>query len=460
MENRLISTVLDTDSYKFSHWVQYPKGTTAMYSYLESRGGEFPKTLFFGLQYYLKQYLTNPITAEEVEEAAEFAKLHGTPFNYEGWMHIVNEHGGKLPVRIKAVREGSLVPTSNILMSVESLDPKVFWVVSWLETMLVRLWYPITVATNSHYIKLLIKQFMEDTSDGGLEGLDFKLHDFGSRGVSSQESAMIGGAAHLVNFKGSDTIAGVYAANKFYDSEMSAFSIPASEHSTMTMWGRENEVEAYRNMLKQYEGQPIFACVSDSYDIYNAVEHLWGGELKEEVQRFGGTVVVRPDSGHPATVVLKTLELLDKRFGSEVNSKGYKVINNNVRVIQGDGIEYRSIAEILKYVTAAGFSAENVNFGMGGALLQKMDRDTCKFAFKCSAAEVDGEWIDVYKDPVDSFKTSKKGKMRLVKDGPTYYTVREEEAPAGDELVTVYESGEILETCTLEEVRSRADSEM
>lgn len=141
MDNILtLGLALDTDSYKLSHWVQYPPNTTGMFSYLESRGGKYDKTVFFGLQYYLKRYLSRPVTMEEVEEAREFAAAHGCPYNYEGWKHIVEKHGGFLPVRIKAVPEGSVIPVSNILMSVESTDPEVFWITSWIETLLVRLW--------------------------------------------------------------------------------------------------------------------------------------------------------------------------------------------------------------------------------------------------------------------------------------------------------------------------------
>ena len=185
--NPLLHIALDSDSYKLSHWKQYPKNTTSMFSYFESRGGRYPNTLFFGLQYYLKKYLTTPITMENVEEAAEFAIAHGESFNLEGWKRVVNVHGGHLPVRIKAVPEGSLIPVSNILMSVESTDPELFWIVSWLETMLVRVWYPTTVATQSWHIKQNIKKFLEETADDP-ETISFKLHDFGSRGVSSQES--------------------------------------------------------------------------------------------------------------------------------------------------------------------------------------------------------------------------------------------------------------------------------
>lgn len=447
--------ILDTDSYKFSHYMQYPPNTNYMFSYLESRGGKYSETVFFGLQYILKEFLSTPITMEMVEEANKFALAHGEPFNLEGWTYIAKDLKGKIPVRIRAVPEGVVVPTSNILMSVESTDPKVFWVVSFLETMLMRVWYPITVATQSYSIKKLIKSYLEKSSDEPNAEISFKLHDFGSRGVSSQESAMIGGAAHLVNFMGSDTVAGVWCANTYYKHPMAGFSIPAAEHSTMTMWGKENEEQAYRNMLKSYaKPGALVAVVSDSYDLYNAVENLWGGKLKDEVIASGATVVIRPDSGTPHEVVLKTLQLLDKKFGSTYNKKMYKVLNN-VRVIQGDGINEESIRQILETATAAGYSATNIAFGMGGALLQQINRDTQKFAFKCSAAQIDGKLIEVYKDPVtDSGKRSKKGLLDLVYRGGKFQTI-----PGMDNFSTclkvVYENGEILKETTFDEIRKR-----
>jgi len=304
----------------------------------------------------------------------------------------------------------------------------------------------------------MIYHYLKETSDNAAAELPFKLHDFGSRGVSSQESAMIGGAAHLVNFMGSDTIAGIYMANKFYNHEMAAFSVPASEHSTMTMWGKARETEAYANMLEQYKDQPIFACVSDSYDIFNATKNIWGGALKDKVIAYEGTLVVRPDSGDPAQVVTKLLELLKESFGATRNSKGYWVLDHNVRVLQGDGVNYDSIKKVLDSVRGAGFSATNIGFGMGGALLQQLDRDTQKFAFKCSWAEVDGKDVDVYKSPVtDVGKASKRGRLELIQKPDGEFTTTRRGVSAGKlAMVDVYRNGELLVEHTLEEVRSRA----
>jgi len=348
------------------------------------------------------------------------------------------------------------VPTHSVLMTVESTDPEFFWLVSWLETKFVRLWYPITVATQSWYIKRTILQYLNETSDDPAGEIGFKLHDFGARGVSSTESAGIGGMAHLVNFLGSDTIEGVRFANHYYAAEMAAFSIPASEHSTITMWGRERELDAYRNMVKQFaKPGALFACVSDSYDLWNVLENVWGGELRPQIEASGATLVVRPDSGEPASVVLQTLQTLERKVGAPRNGRGYKQLPKWLRVIQGDGIDHGSIAEILATLKAHEYSASNIGFGMGGALLQKIDRDTQKFAFKCSEATVDGRPVRVFKDPVtDRGKRSKAGRLCLVERQGKLVT---EEGEAPDDLLQlVFENGEILQRYTLEQVRENA----
>ena len=174
--------VLNTDSYKASHWLQYPPGTTHVFSYIESRGGAHERTLFFGLQYLLKEYFTKTVTADDVALAAEVCAAHGVPFNSDGWMHIVGVHAGRLPVRIRAVAEGTRVPVHNVLVTIENIDPACAWLTSFLETALLRVWYPTTVATNSWATKHIIARYLDQTGDPA--GLPFKLHDFGARGVS------------------------------------------------------------------------------------------------------------------------------------------------------------------------------------------------------------------------------------------------------------------------------------
>ncbi len=457
--------LLNTDSYKVSMFKQYPAGTTGVYSYIESRGGQYDRTLMFGLQAFIKEYLLDPITQADIDVADEILTAHGEPFNREGWQYILDTHKGYLPLVIRAVPEGTVVPVSNVLATVENTDPECFWLTTYLETALLRaVWYGTTVATQSYTIKQVIAEYLEKTGDPA--AIDFKLHDFGARGVSSMESAGIGGAAHLVNFMGSDTITGVLFAREYYNAGIAGFSIPAAEHSTITSWSRAGEVDAYRNMLKQFgrEGS-ILAVVSDSYDVFNAAAKLWGEELRDEVIASGATVVIRPDSGDPVVVNRKLIEILGEKFGYTTNVKGFKVLNN-VRLIQGDGVNELSIRSILGAFMAMGWSADNIAFGMGGALLQIVNRDTQRFAMKCSSIQINGVWQDVVKDPVtDSGKRSKGGRVTLwtnsggeFASGVTAPTGWSDKGIGGwsNALVEVFRDGKMVSEITFAEVRANA----
>ena len=378
------------------------------------------------MQGIIQQHLRKRITKEDIDFAESLLTAHGVPFSRESWERVLNVWGGEVPVVIKAADEGAVIPNGNVLWTVESLDDELPDMASYIETLLLRVWYSSTVATRSYRAKQVIKRFMELTCDN-LDGLPFKLHDFGGRGVSSGESAGIGGAAHLLNFAGTDTLEALLYTRQFYGADQPVgFSIPAMEHSTVTIWGRENEADAYRNMLAKY-GKPgaILAAVSDGYDIFNATEHIWGGELRQQVIDSGATVVIRPDSGDPLTQIPQLLEILGAKFGFDVNSKGFRVLKH-VRLIWGDGIDSPEVIEsILQRMFDLGWSADNIAFGMGGGLLQKVNRDDLSFASKTSAAFVDGKWIDVFKDPAtDPGKASKRGRLTLVRKGGSYETRR------------------------------------
>ncbi|HHH53911.1 MAG TPA: nicotinate phosphoribosyltransferase, partial [Bacteroidetes bacterium] len=368
--------------------------------------------------------------------------------------YILDEYNGFLPIEISAVAEGMLVPLKCPLVQVINTDPKVPWLTSYMETALLRaVWFPTTVATLSYSIKEIIRGYLEETSNNVEAQLAFKLHDFGARGTSSQESAMLGGMAHLVNFQGTDTMSAIVGARRYYGADMAGFSIPASEHSTMTSWQREGESDAYANMIKQFGGEgKIFAVVSDSYDIYNAVSNIWGKELKEQVKQSGATLVIRPDSGEPTEIVLEVMKRVYETFGGYKNAKGYIVLDDSVRIIQGDGVDKQAIKEILEILKNEGFSADNIAFGMGGGLLQQPNRDDFKFAMKASAICVDGEWRDVYKDPVtDVGKRSKRGRLALTEG---FETVRVEELVGRENLLrVVFKDGEFFRDYGFDEVR-------
>lgn len=464
------SIIVSVDSYKVSMPKQYPAGTEYVYSYIESRGGIYPQTVFYNLQAYIKKYLLKPITKADIDFAEMFWTQHGEPFYREGWDYILEKHNGYLPLKIYAVPEGTVVPVKNVLCSVVNTDPKCWWLTTWIETSLLRaIWYGTTVATRSWTIKQLIKSYF-DKSVVEQSGLPFKLHDFGNRGVSTQESAGVAGSAHLLNFMGTDTPEGIMFANEFYPEAngtftMYGYSIPASEHSTITSWGKANELDSFKNMIKQFaKPGAIFACVSDSYNIYEAAK-MWVS-LKDEIQSSGATLVVRPDSGDPVVVIPAILRTLAEGFGYTTNSKGYKMMNN-VRIIWGDGITEQTIDAILRItVDIMAFSADNFAFGCGGYLLQSLNRDTQKFAMKASAAQINGTWVPVFKDPItDSGKTSKRGLVTLWKCGSEYETSVKKPTRWVDDGVEwvevmrpVYENGRLLIDEPFSVIRERTNA--
>ena len=458
-----MNLLLMTDSYKAGHARSYPPGMTGMYAYAEARGGPFPATVFSGEQYYRECYLAGAvIRPEDVDEAEAFWSAHFGRDDYfpaAAWRRLVARHGGRLPLRIKAVPEGTLVPPHNVLMTVESTDPDFPWVVTFFETLLLKVWYPTTIATQSFFIRQQIRAQLE-RSGGDASGLDFMCHDFGYRGCSSEETAAIGAASHLLSFQGTDTVAGIRLLRTYYGAETAAFSIPATEHSVICAFGRDGEADAFAHHLATFPTGTI-ACVSDTYDVFNAVEHLWGGTLRAAVVGRDGRLVVRPDSGDPLEVVPWCLDALGRRFGTTTNAAGYRLLDGRVRVIQGDGMDLGSIGALYARIVDLGWAAENLTVGSGGGLLQKVNRDTCGFAFKASEVTVGDEVRPISKTPVtDPGKRSKEGRMKLVRRDGGYATILQTQDPAGyaaadDLLETTFENGESRRTETLETIRAR-----
>lgn len=455
MESNII---LATDSYKLTHWNMYDVGTQHIYSYLESRGGPYPATVFFGLQYILKRYLEGAVvTRDKIEEAAALCEQHFSTelFNRKGWERILNVHGGKLPVEIKAVKEGSLVPVSNVLMTIENTDPQLPWLTNALESLLLHVWYPTTVATVSHHVKETFKKY-------GVNNPSFMLHDFGYRGVSSHESAAIGGAAHLINFLGTDTLPAMVLVRDYYGASLSqlAYSVAASEHSVMTLDGPAFEHRLAERLVYNYPNQ-ILSLVADSYNIYEFVKWCTSEHMVNALRYNKTKLVIRPDSvtnehNTPASLVVWILNTLATALRDKCSSDsaGRSLLPENYRVLWGDGIDPEGIQEILQACVDASFSPENLVFGMGGGLLQKVNRDTCKFAIKCSAAMVNGKWRDVQKNPLDSTKKSKAGKLALQCNYDGTYTTRDQWFnPDEDQLQTVFRNGLVTKQYMFDEIR-------
>lgn len=447
--------ILETDSYKTSHFEQYPEDTKRVFSYIEPRDSQ-KDVVFFGLQAYLKRIEGKVFDIKDIYEAERIINAHGGRFNKIGWLDLYDAYDGMLPITICALPEGTVHKGSLMQVSITNTDNRFPWLVSYMETALLRaVWYPSTVASNSYAMKKKIESSIYLTGSGDAQ---FKLHDFGARGVSSSESATLGGMAHLVNFSGTDTLEGIMGAEKYYGSQVSGFSIPATEHSTVTSWGRNGESEMVRKLLLNNKDN-VVACVADSYDIWNFITKILGEDNRQLIEAREVPFVVRPDSGHPIDNPIKVIKRLMDTFGYTTNDTGFKVLPDYVRVIQGDGLNKDTLGDLLQAMEQELLSIDNLSFGMGGGLLQNVSRDDYNYAMKCSAIYVDEEWRDVFKDPItDVHKRSKKGVLNtyLNKDG-VVVTDNNMDIYGGDInlLELAFHNGEIKNFKTFEQVKTR-----
>ena len=441
-----------TDSYKITHHYFYPKGTKKIYSYLESRvGAEFNKTIFYGLQYIIKKYLKGKVVSQEkIDEADNLMQTHLGEgiFNREGWQYILDEFDGMLPIEIKAVPEGTPVDVGNVLMTVENTDDKCYWLVNYLESLLLQVWYPSTIATLSAEVRKLANFYL-DVTGSDKSNLDFMLHDFGYRGATSTESSMLCGSAHLLSFSGTDTIPALTIPENYYnDSEVYGFSVQATEHSIMTSLGQDGEIQQTLNVIENAKNG-ILSMVIDSYDYRNFLRQASteGSELNDAILKFlsvdGNKVVFRPDSGEPVSTTIDCLNILESGFGSYDTENGYKVFDANIGLLWGDGLNYHKIRDILFAMKSNGWAAENIIFGMGGGLHSSVNRDTQRNAFKCSAQLRDGQWFDIFKNPLDSSKKSKTGRFKLIEDDGSFKTTSIDD-DGEDILRAVFKNGELL----------------
>lgn len=514
--------ILQTDSYKMTHHLLLPDGLEEAYAYLESRGGEMPYSVLFALQYYIKRYLAGVrVTQEKIDEARQKNIEHFgfDCFNSEMWDHILKVHGGKLPLEIKAVPEGTPVAVKNVLMTIRNTDKKCAPLTNITETLLLKLWAPNTVAAYARIVRTLIMKYHQLSSDAPQYLINFMHHDFGYRGVSSEETARILGAAALSSgFVGTDTIGALVFAEDYYDEKCAGFSVIASEHSVHCSFGpRSHEIESYRNAINKVKekladvnpasGVIILSLVSDTYNIYNVVKRILP-QLKDEFIGWTNNhgipikIVVRPDSGDPAMVLFghnhsgeipyseKTLNMIEAiakdmdisdaeaaklvnkgvvqilfdEFGYTTNSKGFKVLHPQIGVLQGDGVSLKMMARMYKIMINQKLDIMNVVFGSGGKYLQAHDRDEQKYATKVIHVIIDGNGIPVQKNPItDLGKKSKKGYLKLVKTGPTwkdYVTLQQDDEgfeEAEDVLITVFKNGEMLVEYNFSDIRTNAE---
>lgn len=424
------------DSYKYSHYNLLPDTVRNTHFYFEARNDkQFQKVIPFGLQYLIKLYLDHDMLFDsDLVNTQILCTKHGIPFDMEGWKYILNL--GYFPVKIIGKPEGLISDIREPLFTVESTDPRCAWLPGFLETLLVKMWYPSTIATKAYYMRQMLEGYLEGNTDNKA-WVDFAYHNFGDRGSTSVEAAALAGAAHLISFKGTDNFNALELINIYYsDVENSyqqvGFSIPATEHSVMTSYTQQYEHIAIEKFVTTYAGNnKLVACVLDTYDIDAAVYYVTsvGSNVRGWIENTGSTLVMRPDSGEPIEVLERIIKIMlanDVKF--DVNNYGLKLFKN-YRLIWGDGITPTQIDKILAWLIDGGFSPENMAFGSGGDLVQNCNRDTLGFAYKLSAVESyknldvsgDTEWIGVNKAPkTDPGKHSKAGRQ-TIKQGRIYY---------------------------------------
>lgn len=448
-----------TDSYKVTHWKQTPPGLQRVQSYFEARYGKFAESVPVGLQYQLQRYFKGSVVQhKDIAQAQRLLTPHfgGVDHvNVDGWRHLVDDHNGRLPLHIKSIPEGTPVPVGNVLMTVDNTCDVCYWLPNYLETLLVQNWYGQAVASLSREIKKILLASLIRTGDP--RKLPWKLHDFGFRGASSIESAAIGGTGHLAIFRGTDTLVALQLIDDHYGDAAAGDSIPAAEHFTITAWGELYEREAFANMLDQFPTGPV-AIVSDTYDIEHAVRVHFGKSLRERILARDGVVIVRPDSGDPPEMVNDVQAGLAEAYGYERNAKGFKELDPHIAVIQGDGNNLPIIGEVIRHNELKQWSTNNYGFGMGGGLLQQVNRDEpFSSAFKANWVQKNGVGYDIYKRPKsDPRKNSKRGRLALVWRDGRMQTVREDEAHGENLLQTTFLNGEVIGPTTFRAVRERA----
>jgi nicotinamide phosphoribosyltransferase len=458
LNNLTENMILDADSYKASHFAFLEDGTTDIRLYIEARtGAKHQAVVMAGIQAFNKKYMMKPITQFMIDQADWFLTTHGEPFNRAGWEYVLNYHAGYMPVVIKSAEEGTTIPIGCPYITVENTDkhPLAAWCSSYIETKIMRTWAPIAVATQSNLVRKLILEYLEKT--GTPELIDYKMVDFGSRGVSSKETAEILGAAHLTSFRSTDNLMGIAHAMTYYNAtEMLGESIPASEHSVTCARGKEGELQFYLDIVDRFLGEgKMVSVVGDTYDLDVMLDML-GTMVKPYLLAKGGTWVVRPDSGDPVLQVMQTIRKLELYFGTTTNDKGYKVLHPSVRIIQGDGVDAASIHRILVALETAHYSADNITFGSGGWLLQSLNRDTNRTAMKASYVEVGDRKLEIRKEvKTDPSKASKAGRVTTVLRNGKKICVKEDDMIEGDIdlLNETYRDGEVLNLIDFATVR-------
>ena len=486
-----------TDGYKTGHHQQYPKGTTLVYSNFTPRSNKYgPKgcdrVVSFGQQMVMQQlhdlfqrdFFSQPkdqVCREMKQELSMYLGMDYDVSHFEALYDL-----GYLPIEVRSLTEGTLVPIKVPVLTIYNTHPDFYWLTNYLETILSNLmWKPLTSATIAHQYRKVLTKWMEKTDKDNAWFIDWQGHDFSMRGMDSVEAVISSGLGHLTSFSGTDSLPAIYGARKYYGAEgFVAGSVPATEHSVMCAGGKEDEESTFRRLLETYP-KGILSVVSDTWDLWRVcTEHIVA--LKEEILARDGKLVIRPDSGDPVDILCGTqifedrdhyndyemdretiltteekgvIELLWDVFGGTVNEQGYKVLDPHIGAIYGDSITIERADEICRRLEAKGFASTNVVLGIGSFTYQFNTRDTFGFAMKATYCEINGEGREIFKDPItdDGTKKSATGLLCVTRDeysGDYMLMDRVDwQTSRGGELKTIYRDGKFENTTTLSEIR-------
>jgi len=493
-----MNPLLLTDGYKTGHHQQYPKGTTLVYSNFTPRSNKYApkgcdKVVSFGQQMVMMKihemfnndFFNQPKDLVCGEMKRELSLYLNTDYDVS---HFEALHDlGYLPIKVKSIEEGSLVPIKVPVLTIYNTIPEFYWVTNYLETILSNLlWKPMTSATIAHQYRKVLTKWVEKTDKERSWFIDWQGHDFSMRGMDSVDAVISSGLGHLTSFSGSDSLPTIYGARKYYNADgMICGSVNATEHSVMCAGSKEDEIGTFRRLLETYP-VGILSVVSDTWDLFKVItEYL--PRLKEEILSRDGKLVIRPDSGDPVDILCGTqifedmdhyndyeldresilsseekgvIELLWDVFGGTINEQGYKVLDPHIGAIYGDSITIDRAEEICKRLESKGFASTNVVLGVGSFTYQYNTRDTFGFAMKATYVEINGEGREIFKDPItdDGTKKSATGLLHVTKSNENGYMLVDKvtwDNEANGELQTIYKDGEFFNQTTLTEIRKK-----
>lgn len=498
-----INPILAIDSYKLAHITMYPENIIGTYLNLTPRSIRHFKKLIpaqfkydnkivaVGMQMAIQGIVdtfTDEFFSKPLEQTLEIYADTIRPFigfDEDSETKILAEitklHNlGYLPLEIKALPEGSLVPVQTPVMTIKFSENGFAWLQGYLETYISQnTWKTITIATVARLYRKILEFWAEKTCDNN-DHITWQGHCFADRGMSGTEDATKMGIAHATQFEGSDSVHAAYAAKHIYGfkSPLFAASVPATEHQIMQLGINESsERNTILRLIKQYP-TGIMSVVCDTEDYWNTLTNILPSLKEEILARTPNSLglakfVVRPDSGDPIDVICGvqyckdsdtihpewkgSIEILWDTFGGTINSKGYKVLNPRVGLIYGDSITPERAYEICKRLEAKGFASSNVALGIGSYAYNYHTRDSFGMAIKCTAAWDDkGNLIETQKVvKTDSGKKSAKGLLHVSSDFVTTDSVTPEVEATGM-LQTIYKDNKKTFETDFEAIRARA----